>query len=76
MLVTMIVLDGLTIEPNANETFIFNEENLLIYVYEDGIPTPVEIINMRKVTSIYTLPRKDAALCICEDTPNPECKAH
>ena len=74
MKVYMIVYENHTLEPLANEEFHLDLDTQLIYVFQNGIPT--EIINVRYTVSLTLTPPRELERCICEDTPNPECKAH
>lgn len=77
------VLSGQICQPSKNEEFYVNWDTGFLEVFDPTLPPQegytkflVEIINLQHIQSICFLPQEEPALCICEDMPNPECKAH
>jgi hypothetical protein len=72
-----------SLEPAPTEEFHYYPTEQMIYIYDTVLPPTeglvlaiVEIINVRHVTSMCCLPTPARERCICEDVPNPNCKAH
>ena len=78
-----IVYQTHSIEPAPTEEFHYYPTEQMIYIYDPNLPPQenrpipiVEIINVKYITSMCCLPPPARELCVCEDVPNPNCKAH
>ena len=76
MQVSQVFYQNHSLEPTSDELFILSDDMRFIFIHDKATHTITEILNVSHIHSMDLLPPREVSRCICEDQPNPDCKAH